>query len=681
MPRSNIATSFAKGVANRLGARQKGGRAANQQLMPMAGRWPSDKPEPEPDKPPDEHIVDIVDDLADHQLEARYETTGQPSPQKSKPADPPAADQHTQPIQDQTTTVAEAPSSDHTSVRSWAMPLIALAVFVVCIWTYRSEANAPVSHTPIQDTGASAVAGTQTQSTGVVWLDGPESSHTPYDHSYQHSSSPRSNQHSEVFPVALLEKFCEPFDAKTLETGFANPHSLILLSFLAPVLFALIKLLQRFAKLHAATVTAMASSVSKSMSSLVNSGTDSVLRKSSDLVPSSVREDAHSAVQTKADRTKQAADQKIEQTANAQKDMVAGKVETMDDHLDEAFGSDIDTSSARKSDSSEEYKLRVAKEDTAREVEMAQTVSFTLIHLGLAIAVAVDYFEQINSSVTGDSIMCVASKVLVIPLFKAFAVSMWNVLMSVTNYVHWEYSRTVTPKDVVTKALIAAPLRPVHRNIIIRAVTLASAGALSAWTLAALIVAPALIGFFPIALLLLVVVPVAILVLPLCLISWVWSCVPDDAAELKTRRLLALKKYFDKIDKDKSGKLSKKELRAYFRVSASFLPIERMWHKLDSNDDDEVTIAEFMAAAGLREEWEAHEEKVASGGDEKNSSHKSVLSLLTAEPRLLLKVGLMQAFTTMMLMAWFGGVYYGQESWSSAARWRCCCGACLLLVV
>ena len=51
-------------------------------------------------------------------------------------------------------------------------------------------------------------------------------------------------------------------------------------------------------------------------------------------------------------------------------------------------------------------------------------------------------------------------------------------------------------------------------------------------------------------------------------------------------------------------------------------------------------------------------------------SNKSVLALLTGEPRLLLKVGLMQAFTTMMLMAWFGGVYYGQESWSSAAAAR-----------
>jgi hypothetical protein len=39
-----------------------------------------------------------------------------------------------------------------------------------------------------------------------------------------------------------------------------------------------------------------------------------------------------------------------------------------------------------------------------------------------------------------------------------------------------------------------------------------------------------------------------------------------------------------------------------------------------------------------------------------------------AHPKLLLKVGLMQAFTTIMLIAWFGGVYYGHESWSSASK-------------
>jgi hypothetical protein len=48
--------------------------------------------------------------------------------------------------------------------------------------------------------------------------------------------------------------------------------------------------------------------------------------------------------------------------------------------------------------------------------------------------------------------------------------------------------------------------------------------------------------------------------------------------------------------------------------------------------------------------------------------HKPLQKLLMAHPKLLLKVGLMQAFTTIMLIAWFGGVYYGHESWSSASK-------------
>ena len=32
-----------------------------------------------------------------------------------------------------------------------------------------------------------------------------------------------------------------------------------------------------------------------------------------------------------------------------------------------------------------------------------------------------------------------------------------------------------------------------------------------------------------------------------------------------------------------------------------------------------------------------------------------------------MQVGLMQAFTTVMLIAWFAGVYHGHESWSSAS--------------
>jgi hypothetical protein len=92
---------------------------------------------------------------------------------------------------------------------------------------------------------------------------------------------------------------------------------------------------------------------------------------------------------------------------------------------------------------------------------------------------------------------------------------MWTVLMTVTNYVHWEKTRTKTPKAVVEGSYIPAPFRPAHRNILLWIVLLTTAGFLSIWTCAALLVVPAFIGFFPIALCLIILVPMVVLVLPL----------------------------------------------------------------------------------------------------------------------------------------------------------------------
>merc|ERR1719409_925595 len=90
--------------------------------------------------------------------------------------------------------------------------------------------------------------------------------------------------------------------------------------------------------------------------------------------------------------------------------------------------------------------------------------------------------------------------------------------------------------------------------------------------------------------------------------------------------------------------LSKDELQAFYGTTVPRAAIERIFDKLDSDNDNNVTIAEFMTAAGLGKEWEAHAAAATNGGVDSESilSHKSVLTLLTEEPRLLLKVGLMQ---------------------------------------
>jgi hypothetical protein len=83
----------------------------------------------------------------------------------------------------------------------------------------------------------------------IVWSIFSESNNNP-------TPQPLNRASSKIFPVALLEKFCDRVDVDALETGFANPHSLIFISFLAPVVLALIELLQHLTKLHSETVAA-----------------------------------------------------------------------------------------------------------------------------------------------------------------------------------------------------------------------------------------------------------------------------------------------------------------------------------------------------------------------------------------------------------------------------------------
>jgi hypothetical protein len=231
------------------------------------------------------------------------------------------------------------------------------------------------------------------------------------------------------------------------------------------------------------------------------------------------------------------------------------------------------------------------------------------------------------------------------------------------------------------------------------------------WVCAALVVAPALLGFLPVSLCLLVVVPMLVLVLPLALVSWLWGFLPVNAAQLQIKRINVLQKTFERIDTDKNGTITKEELQHHWGVSGDrstpvSLFVNRLWRKLDkdSDSDGEVHIDEFMAAAGVSEEYKllVGKEPAINAGVEKGDSldgdakqeddeecedqnaslvavsgevglpvammDKPLQILLTAQPKLLLKVGLMQAFTTIMIIAWFAGVYYGHESWSTATK-------------
>jgi hypothetical protein len=357
---------------------------------------------------------------------------------------------------------------------------------------------------------------------------------TGLSHHFKNSRSMHHHSSSTVFPVALMEKYCDEVKTKELHTSFATPEALIVLSLLAPAALEALHQVQELAE--------------------------------------------------------------------------------------EMLGDGSSTKTEFKT--FEDYQLDRTKKEVVRRAERSKSLGFAVMHLVLALTVLVDYTIHINQAASGSSVMCMASKVLIAPLFKAFAVSMWTVLMSVTNFVHWEVSRSNTPKEVIEQNLIPARERPLNRNVMTDILVFTTAAVLVVWICAALIVSPALVGFFPVVLVLLVVLPMLILVLPLKIMS-----------------------------------LLSQKLRSMF-ASTKPAGTQRVG-KEEGTEDGRVE-----AEGGSGGEGGDSVSKQGGGAEEMTG----VEELLRKEPLLLLKIGLMQAFTTMMLLAWFGGVYYSSETWTAASE-------------
>ena len=443
--------------------------------------------------------------------------------------------------------------------------------------------------------------------------------------------------------MALLEKYCDHVNSRELEGSFQNPHFLIVISFFAPVVFALYEMAMHLIKLHADVVNAGGKFASSCLESAAAHARSCILRMLFVCTPARLQKSV-------ANKVGEIKDSTTEQGLNAIDKQIVGHNEGLEEkssefqaQANEVFGIELNESEDTESATYEEYKLKQATDEEAREAEMAQSIGFALIHLGLALAVAVDYTNRINSVAVGQSAMCRASKVLVMPLFTAFAISVWNVLMTITNYVHWEWSRQKTPKDVVSDNLIPAPLRPVHRNFLATTVLLTTSAALGIWICAALVVAPALFGFLPVVLALLIAVPLLILVLPLALISWIWGLIPDSVAHLENRRLTVLHAVFSRLNGDGHNihSISKDELHHHWERTTGHTAersthvqhfINKLWDKLDKNKDGKVTIDEFINAAGVGKQWQtsAKESPLPT-----LTVDKPLQELLMAHPKLL----------------------------------------------
>jgi hypothetical protein len=150
-----------------------------------------------------------------------------------------------------------------------------------------------------------------------------------------------------------------------------------------------------------------------------------------------------------------------------------------------------------------------------KQVERFATAGFIVTHLALTVFVLVtDIVPTMMLNVRGGSVACISARFVVIPLYKPLGISMWTVLLSVLGYVHWEQARTVTPKQQIQGNVMRAGPRPADRNWLLDVVIGVTVLWLSAWFVFALPILPALVGFLPVTVLLLLIFPSAFASLP-----------------------------------------------------------------------------------------------------------------------------------------------------------------------
>ena len=89
--------------------------------------------------------------------------------------------------------------------------------------------------------------------------------------------------------------------------------------------------------------------------------------------------------------------EKIDAQVESQKELVENKVADIQQQAMEGFN--LNSDAPESAATFDEYKLKSTTDKTTRELEMAQSIGFSLMHLGLAVAVAADYTHKISVAV------------------------------------------------------------------------------------------------------------------------------------------------------------------------------------------------------------------------------------------------------------------------------------------
>jgi hypothetical protein len=185
--------------------------------------------------------------------------------------------------------------------------------------------------------------------------------------------------------VALLEKYCDHVNSRELEGSFQNPHFLIVISFFAPVVFALYEMAMHLIKLHADVVNAGGKFASSCLESAAAHARSCILRMLFVCTPARLQKSV-------ANKVGEIKDSTTEQGLNAIDKQIVGHNEGLEEkssefqaQANEVFGIELNESEDTESATYEEYKLKQATDEEAREAEMAQSIGFALVHLGLAL--------------------------------------------------------------------------------------------------------------------------------------------------------------------------------------------------------------------------------------------------------------------------------------------------------
>jgi hypothetical protein len=336
---------------------------------------------------------------------------------------------------------------------------------------------------------------------------------------------------------------------------------------------------------------------------------------------------------------------------------------------------------------------RHAGRETAEEASRRERLAFALLYLALVVGVLAAQAPDMLRSIAGSSLPCLTSKILILPMYKPLAIPMWGVLLTVLKYVHWEAERETAPKKVVLEGLLRAGRRPVNRNWLLDAV-LYSTAALGLWCCAALLVVPAFVGFAPATIVLVLLVPLLLIGLPLWLLSRSRTALAKLCAATKrcavralscgtkqcgssTRSSVSTTAEHSGSGEEVGGEVTE-EGTAADSTSASGRVVaneaECFAEATAAKDLNELTVwlskmselglegkPEFAAGQALREKLTEE--------DWRSKLELSVASMLSQQGELMLKIGMVLCFASVMFMAWFMDHFYGggaTQSWAEA---------------